>query len=166
MAATTSLTPYRLSAGEGLADVWWKTGRVMVKIGGAETGGAFAQVETDDPQGTAPPLHIHRHEEETFYVLDGELSVFVDGRELRLSSGDFAVVPRGIPHAYLVRSERARVLVTFSPAGFEEVFLDMGVAATTDEPPPDSVFPPPEEAVKTFAAYGCEVVGPPPVLSL
>jgi quercetin dioxygenase-like cupin family protein len=164
MATTTSLSPYSLPAGSGLADLWWKTGRVSVKISGAETGGALAQVETDDPQGTAPPLHIHYNEEETFYVVDGELSVFVDGEELRLSTGDFAVVPRGIPHAYLVRSERARLLVTFSPAGFEDVFVDLGVAATSDDPPADSVFPPPEEAVRAFAAYGCEVVGPPPAL--
>src|SRR5581483_8765471 len=155
---------YRLPAGSGLADVWWKTGRVSVKVSGAETGGALAQVETDDPRGTAPPLHVHHGEEETFYVLDGELTVVVDGERLELSTGDFAVVPRGVPHAYLVRSERARMLVTFSPAGFEEVLGDLGVAVEGDEPPADAVQPSPEQAVAAFAAYGCELVGPPPTL--
>ncbi len=88
--------------------------------------------------------------------------MIVDGREQHLSSGDYAVVPRGVPHAYRVRSERARMLVTFSPAGFEEVFVELGVPAMGDEPPADAVFPTPAEAVRVFAAYGCELVGPPP----
>jgi quercetin dioxygenase-like cupin family protein len=164
MATTTATAPYRLPAGSGLADVWWKSGRVSVKIGGAETGGAFAQVETDDPRGTAPPLHIHHNEEETFFVLDGRLTVLVDGEPLQLGPGDFAVVPRGVPHAYLVTSERARMLVSFSPAGFEDAFVDLGVAVAGDEPPADAVLPPPAEAAAAFAAYGCEIVGPPPAL--
>ena len=161
----TTLTPaYRLDAGTGVADVWWKSGTISVKASGAETGGSFAQVESDDPRGSAPPLHIHRNEEETFYVLDGELSVFVDGEELRLATGDFAVVPRGVPHAYLVRSERARMLVAFSPAGFEQAFVELGVPKAGEEPPAGDVFPGPEEAGRVFAAYGCEIVGPPPAL--
>src|SRR5437762_2629249 len=118
METTTSRPAHHLTAGAGVADFWWKSGRISVKVGGAETGGALAQVESDDPRGTAPPLHVHHNEEETFYVLDGEVSVFVDDEELRLSTGDYALVPRGVPHAYLVRSERTRILVTFSPAGF------------------------------------------------
>ena len=164
--ASTEITraSYHLPADRGLADVWWKEGRISVKLTGAETSGALAQVVSDDPRGTATPLHIHHHEEETFYVLDGELSVFVDGSEQRLSAGDYAIVPRGAAHAYAVRSERARMLVTFSPAGFEQVFVELGVAATGDEPPADAVFPTPEEAARVFAGYGCEIVGPPPSL--
>src|SRR5262245_12352285 len=164
MAATTTLQPYRLTARSGLSDLWWKDGRISVKVSGAETNGALAQVETDDPLGTAPPLHIHHNEEETFYVLDGELSVFVDGEELALRAGDFAIVPRGVPHAYLVRSEQARMLVTFSPAGFEQAFTELGLPAVDAEPPADPVFPAPGEAARVFAAYGCEIVGPPPTL--
>jgi quercetin dioxygenase-like cupin family protein len=162
MATTTIPTAYRLPAGAGLSERWWKSGTISVKVGGAETGGALAQVETDDPRGTAPPLHVHHNEEELFYILDGEVSVYVDAGELQLSAGDFAFVPRGVPHAYLVRSERARMLVTFSPAGFEEAFVDLGVQVTGSEPPADSVFPSPEDAARAFAAYGCEIVGPPP----
>jgi quercetin dioxygenase-like cupin family protein len=143
-------------------DLWWKNGRVSIKLSGAESGGALAQVETDDPRGTAPPLHIHHNEAETFYVVDGAVSVFADGEERRLERGDFAVVPPGVPHAYLVRSERARLFVTFSPAGFEEAFLELGVPVESSTPPEGSVFPAPEEAARVFASYGCEVVGPPP----
>ena len=76
MTETTITKPYRVASGEGLADVWWKSGRMTVKAGSAETGRAFSQIETDDPQGTGPPLHVHHNEDETFYVLEGEVTMF------------------------------------------------------------------------------------------
>jgi quercetin dioxygenase-like cupin family protein len=165
MSTITPASIYRVPAGTGLADVWWKSGRVAVKSGGAETGGSFSQVETIDPRGGATPLHLHHNEEETFFVLDGELSLLVDGERIELTTGDFALVPRGVPHAYVVRSEQARMLVTFSPAGFEQVFVDLGVdAATSPEPATDTVLPSPEEIAAAFAPYGCEILGPPPAL--
>jgi quercetin dioxygenase-like cupin family protein len=165
MATTASTAPYTVPPGAGLSDVWWKTGRVQTKASGAETRGSFSQIETIDPRGTATPLHVHYNEEETFYVLEGEVSLFVEGARHDLSAGGFALVPRGLQHGYLVRSEVARMLVTFSPSGFEDVFVDHGVPVLEGATPPDdAVFPPVEELIQTFAAYGCAIVGPPPVL--
>jgi quercetin dioxygenase-like cupin family protein len=165
MIPETITRPYRVAAGEGLANVWWKTGRLTVKAGGGETGGSFAQVETDDPRGTATPLHVHHNEDETFYVLEGEITVLVAGERIDLAAGDFAFAPRGITHAYIVRSERARMLTTLSPAGLEELFVACGVAVTGDEPPAEEVLPPVEEMIRLFGSYGCEIVGPPPTLA-
>ena len=86
-------------------DVWWKTGRVRVKTSGAETCRRFSQVEIDDPLGSAPPLHTHHHEDETFYVVDGEVTVFAAGERIDGAKGDFVLVPNGC----LVPSERARM---------------------------------------------------------
>jgi len=160
MSSLTTPSPYRLPAGSGLADVWWKTGRVIAKATGAETNGGFAQVELIDPFGCAPPRHIHRHEDEAFYVLAGELVVFVGDEQMHLQTGDFAFVPRGVEHAYIVTSAEARLLVTFSPAGFEELFLAVGVQA--DEAPEGGVLPPPDEMARLCARYGADVTGPPP----
>ena len=165
MTSETLTESYRVAAGKGLSEIWWKTGRVAVKTSGAETGGRFSQVEVDDPRGTAPPLHIHHQEDETFYVLEGEITVFADGERIDASAGDFAFVPSGVAHAYLVRSERARMLVTFSPAGFEEFFVEMGVPVNGAEPPAGAVLPSPEEFAQRLAPYGCEITGPPPELS-
>ena len=166
MATTTTNPPYALPAGTGLGDVWWKTGRIKLKTTGEQTGGGFSQVETFDPRGTATPLHVHTGEEETFYVLEGEVSVQVGDERLDLSAGEFALVPRGVAHAYVVRSEQARMLVTFSPAGFEEAFVDLGVPyVESEEPPAETVMPPLDKIVRAFAPYGCEIVGPPPALS-
>jgi hypothetical protein len=57
------------------------------------------------------------------------------------------------------------MLVTFSPAGFEDAFVDLGVEVVDgEEPPVESVLPPVEEVVRAFAPYGCEIVGLPPAL--
>jgi quercetin dioxygenase-like cupin family protein len=165
MALVSPIISYKLAAGHGLADSWWKTGRVTTLAAGEQTGGSFAQVLTDDPHGTATPLHLHRNEEEAFYVLEGEVSVFVDEQWSELSAGDYALVTRNIPHAYVVRSERARMLVTFSPSGFEEAFTDLGVSVeSSSEPPVETVMPSAEQIAAAFAPYGCEILGPPPAL--
>ena len=165
MSTETSIKPYRLASGEGLADVWWKTGRITVKAGPDETGNAFSQFEVDDPCGSGPPLHVHHNEDEAFYILEGEVTMFVGDERIDLAAGDHCFGPRGIPHAYLVRSERARMLVTISPSGSEQLFVSLGVPVTNSEPPTDAVMPPMPEMVRMFAGYGAEILGPPPSLS-
>jgi quercetin dioxygenase-like cupin family protein len=153
--------PYRVASGEGLDNVWWKDGRVTVKIAGAETANAFSQIETDDPRGSGPPLHVHHNEDETFYVLEGEVTIQVGEERIDLAAGDFLFGPREVPHAYLVRSERARMLCTTSPAGVEQFFVNHGTPVTGPEPPTDTVMPPIDEMRRLFASYGCEILGPP-----
>ena len=165
MSTETATRPYRVPSGEGVADVWWMTGRLTVKASGAETGDAFAQFVTDDPLGTAPPLHVHHHEDEAFYVLDGEVTVLVGDERIDLRTGDYAFAPRGIRHTWIVRSERARMLVTVSPAGIEQAFASLGVPVTGAEPPAAPVLPAPDELIRLFAGYGVDIIGPPPSLA-
>ena len=161
----TVTKPYRVASGEGLADVWWKSGRVTVKTAGAETGNALSQIEVDDPRGGGTPLHVHHNEDETFYVLQGEVTFLVGDERIDVAAGDFLFAPRDIPHTYVVRSERARMLVTASPGGVEQVFVSLGVPVTGSEPPADAVMPPMDELVRLFEGYGCEILGPPLSLS-
>jgi quercetin dioxygenase-like cupin family protein len=165
MTATTITKPYRVASREGIDDVWWKDGRITVKAGSAQTGGAFAQIETDDPRGSGPPLHLHHKQDETFYILEGEVTLVVGEERLDLSAGDYCYAPRGVPHAYVVRSERARMLVTVSPPGPEEMFVELGVPVTGAQPPSDTVMPPMEEMARLFARYSCDILGPPLSLS-
>ena len=95
----TITSPYRIATGEGIDNVWWKDGRIAVKAGAAETGGAFAQIETDDPRGSGPPLHVHHNEDETFYILEGEVTIQVGDERINLVAGDFLFGPREVPHA-------------------------------------------------------------------
>ena len=161
---TTIGKPYRLASSEGLADVWWKSGRITVKAGPEETGNAFSQLVADEPRGSGTPIHIHHNEDETFYVLEGEVAFLVADERIDVGAGDFLFAPRGIPHAYVVRSERARMLVTISPSGTEQLFVSLGVPVTSAEPPTDAVMPPMPELVRLFASHGTEILGPPPSL--
>lgn len=155
---------YHLVEHTGLPAVWWLGGRVEIKTTGRDTNGHCAQVEVNDPRGTAPPVHMHHQEDETFYVLDGLVSVFIDDRRIDAAAGDFVFMPRDVPHTYLVRSERARALVTFAPAGFEPFFAEMGIPVLDGEPEPDPVVPDPETFARRLAPYGIEIVAPPPTL--
>jgi quercetin dioxygenase-like cupin family protein len=159
MSTDDVVRPYRIPAGEGISTAWFKTGRVVVKAGHAETGGGFSQFETDDPYGTATALHVHRDEDETFYVLEGEVTLQIGESRFELRAGDFAFAPRNVPHAYAVRSETARMLVTYCPGGLEELFVEIG--ATGETPQPTDGQPAPEELARLFGERGVEIVGPP-----
>ena len=164
MSTETATQPYRLASGEGLADVWWKSGRATIKAGPGETGNAFSQLVMDEPRGSGTPVHIHHNEDETFYILEGQVTMFLGDERIDLEAGDYCFGPRGIPHAYLVRSERARMLVTISPSGSEQLFVSLGVPVTSAEPPTETVMPPMPEMARLFASYGAEILGPPPAL--
>jgi len=164
MSTQTVTNLYRLASEEGLADVWWKTGRITVKAGPAETGNAFSQLVADEPRGSGTPIHIHHNEDETFYVLEGQVTMFVGDDRIDIEAGDYCFVPRGVTHAYLIRSERARMLVTISPSGTEQLFVSLGVPVTSNEPSTETVMPPMPELVRLFAATGTEILGPPPSL--
>jgi mannose-6-phosphate isomerase-like protein (cupin superfamily) len=122
------------------------------------------QMLVTDRRGAAPPLHIHHEEDETFLVLEGEMTIFVGDERIECGPGDFVFGPKGVPHAFLVRSEQAEFLVTFTPAGIENFFAEVAVPVVPGEPAPDPVAPDVEEWARKMAAYAIEIVGPPPTL--
>jgi quercetin dioxygenase-like cupin family protein len=165
MPTQTLAKSYAFKPGAGLAEVWWLGGRVSVKADSAQTCGRVAQLEFDDPRGTAPPVHIHHAEDETIHVISGAMTIFAGDERIEAGAGDFVFLPRGLPHSYLVTSERARMLVTFSPAGIEAFFVENGVRDDGNGAPPAAVLPAPEELARMVAGYGVEIVGPPPALA-
>ena len=70
------------------------------------------------PAGFATGRHVHRVQEETFYVLDGECEWHVDDKTIRATPGTYLFIPPGVPHDITNVSEKpARVLMTVSPPG-------------------------------------------------
>ena len=88
------------------------------------SGGALGPVHMDQPAGDMP-LHVHRNEDEGFYVLGGELTLYLPGASVTLRAGEFFLAPRGIPHAYEVGPDGARVLVSSAPSGFERFVAEV-----------------------------------------
>ena len=91
------------------------------------TGEGFSLVEHPiAPRTLAAPMHLHRHEDEFSYVLEGEVG-FQVGDEIRYARpGDLVAKPRGTPHAFWNRTdEPARLLEIISPPGFERYFAEL-----------------------------------------
>lgn len=97
-------------------------GLITMKATTEETGGAFLLFEDLMAQGKTTPLHVHEDEDETLYVLDGEIRVQIDGDEHVVGTRGMAVAPRGVPHAFLVTSPTARVLTLQTPGSAEAFY--------------------------------------------
>ena len=94
---------------------------------GARTGGAYVMIEAIVPPGQGPPPHIQTREEEGFYVLEGTVTFWPDGKEVVAGPGTLVHVPRGVVHNFKNETdETARMLIWFAPAGIEAMFEAMG----------------------------------------
>jgi quercetin dioxygenase-like cupin family protein len=145
------------NAGAGERRWFYGGGQHTWLVRAEETGGAFLMVEDRMRGGKATPLHVHPHSDETFYVVEGEIVVHVDGTDHVVSAGGVAVAPRGVPHAFLVTSPEARVLWMHTPAACEAFYLSASV-------PGDEEGEVDLDRVRAAAADdpGIELLGPPP----
>jgi mannose-6-phosphate isomerase-like protein (cupin superfamily) len=100
---------------------------VKVQISGEQTGGAYSLTEHLAPAGFGPPPHIHHREDEGFYVIEGELTVWCADDTYLVRPGDFAFLPRGVVHTFKnTGATTARILVLTSPGGFEDFVAEVG----------------------------------------
>ena len=123
--------------GEGRS-VWLVGDLITVKVSSEETGGAFAVAEETTPPGGGPPPHLHANEDESLYVLEGEVEFLVGERTIRADAGSSAYVPRNVLHTFKnVGETPSRMLAVVSPGGLEEFFLEAGEEATEGSSPPE-----------------------------
>ncbi len=162
----SSAVPIVLPDQEGEA-LWFNRDLLTFKATSEQTGGAFLFFEELSQRGKATPLHLHPHEDETFYVLEGDVRMHIDGREHAGRPGHFVAVPRGVPHAFTVTSETARVLTLLTPGSHaaEAFFRDAGEQAPERKLPAPG--PPDIERIQEAADRHGSVVllGPPPFAS-
>lgn len=94
-------------------------------VSGKQSAGSYCMLEITSPAGRATPDHKHEHEDETIHVLDGELSVNIEGNLHRVGAGETLFLQRGTAHQLINRSDRsARYLLICAPAGFDD-FVEM-----------------------------------------
>lgn len=137
-------------ANERAEPLWFLGTLARLKLTGEQTGGRFALWEGVLPRGAAPPLHSHP-QDETFYVLDGDITVWVvepalaEGRAWvqtharRCGAGAAAFAPAGMAHTFRIESDTARMLFLSTPAGIEDYIRALAEPATWPwlQPPPD-----------------------------
>ncbi len=153
--------PYALAREEGRA-LWFLGTLVIVKATGEQTGGTFGLIDNLMPAGFASPYHVHRNEDESFYVVEGEMTFYVGEERVKAGPGAYIFGPRGIPHGFRVEgSTPARMLFLAIPSGFEQFVEEVG------EPAKELTLPPPEppdmENLMILAEkHHIEILGPLP----
>ena len=111
---------------------------ILVRVPSEATGGALSIIE-EAPPLLDTPLHMHRNEDELFYVLEGEHVFQVGDDEYAVGPGGFVFAPRGVPHAQRrVVHGRGRQLVLMSPGGFEGFFRELAAAEAAGTIGPDA----------------------------
>ena len=160
MSTGSHIEPIALAAGAGEAR-WFMGFLVTIKSTQESTGGRVAVLEHLGPRGSGSPLHVHRDDDEWFYVTEGELTFWVGGEVIVAGAGSFVYGPRDIPHTFMVTSETARFLLVTEPAGFESFIRDFSEPATELViPQPATEAPDVEALARAAAEYGIEILGP------
>ena len=145
--------------------LWFLHNLSRILVDGEESENRFSLIDMTGAPGDMPPLHVHHEEDETFYVIDGELQLHIAGREpVRVARNQAAFAPRGVPHAYEVTSSTAaHWLVACTGRSFAELVRETSVPATAPTLPVDPEFDP-QEIAAISARHGIEILGPPGTL--
>jgi quercetin dioxygenase-like cupin family protein len=160
---STPVTGSVISSPDTQAAIWFLGALSQVRLSGEQTSGAFSLAENLARRGNASPVHVHDRDDETFFVLDGELRVVAGEEEHAAGPGTVAVLPRRLRHAYVVTSATARFLVLHTPGGFEQFAAEVGHPAQALTLPPEPAGPPDLAALaQTAARYGITILAPPP----
>lgn len=135
--------------------VSWLNSTYKILLTPQESDGHLGIFESVSAPNSGPPRHIHHKEDETFYILQGEVLFWVDGETFTKGPGDVAFVPRGKEHTFhVVGTEPARLLTMVTPGGFEGFFPKMarGGYRIPDDMP---------VVAEIAGSYNLEFTGPP-----
>lgn len=157
MSDQATLSPVIRRAGEGTKQWFFGGGVWTWKVASADSGGDLSIVEIELEGGKRTPLHTHPIAE-SLWVLDGQLRYHIDHDDVDLGVGDFVMVPRGVPHAFLVLSAHARVL-SIQPSCDCEAFY-LGASEPLEGSARETDFG--RVAESAAANGGIEILGPPP----
>ena len=150
----SSPRPYALHRGEGRSVDLGAGFVVAVKADVQETGGVVSVLETQEPPGFGPPLHVHHDCAEAFYVIEGEYVMSLDGREVVCGPGSFVYIPQGVAHGFRTGDAPGRKLNYF-PASMVGYFDDLAAALRRADVTDD-------ELAAVAGSHAMEIVGPPP----
>lgn len=125
-----------------------------IKISGKDTDGQLAVFEQNGftPLG-GPPLHIHPNQDEWFYIVEGEYIFQVGEEKYKMRKGDTIFLPRNVQHAFVQLTDKAKVIVSYQPAGKMEEFFKETDSWTS---PPTK-----EQVARAFETHDMKVVGAP-----
>ena len=151
---------YGLSEEEGEA-FWLFGGLATIKISADDTAGQYSLIDVEVPPGVGSPWHVHRDEDEWFYVREGAFELYVGDAHLTLTAGGFAFGPQGVPHTFFGGPTGGKMFVGCG-AKFEGLLREIA------QPAPKHVLPPPPEGPPDMALllpladkWAYDILGPP-----
>lgn len=142
---------------------WFMNGHVTIHLSKTANADGISVTEHLLPVGFGPPLHIHRNEDETFYVLEGELR-YKQGEVIgHAQAGDVIYLPKGVPHGFRVISAGGSRCLIITRGGFEDMLRSASLPATAVILP-EQVEPTREMQERlaiVCAENGIDLIGPP-----
>jgi mannose-6-phosphate isomerase-like protein (cupin superfamily) len=103
-------------------------------LSGEHTAGQFCLFENRSDGSTRTPIHVHANDDETVYIIEGELTAVIDGRPRRLTAGESVFLPRRIPHQLMNMSGNpVRYMLIGTPALFDRFLVEAGHELQPDE---------------------------------
>jgi mannose-6-phosphate isomerase-like protein (cupin superfamily) len=159
------MTPVNTLGRTTMPDTYLFLGVTMkILLDSAQTGGAYCVIEGTMPPGEAPPMHVHRREDESMVQLEGELEVTVGDAVFKLAPGQAYFAPRGIPHRLRnLGTTPARSIVTMTPGGFDVLVRRIGIPLIDGRPAAAPAAPSKEQVeaiLHALGEFGIELVSP------
>lgn len=143
-------------SGEGRA-FWMLGGLYEVLLSSDESNGEATVMQMTMPAGMGPPAHVHRRVVETVYVVEGTLTLHVDGKKIECGPGSLIRIPAD-KLEHFEPTSKLRVVVTYEPGGIDKFFAEAGEPAQRREIPPAPTSPPDvDRLTKLGARYGLEI---------
>lgn len=147
--ASTTAAPHALKAGEGEQYNFFGS-TTTIKITAEQTGGEMSLIEVEAPPNDVAPLHVHYTEDESFWILEGQVTFEVGDQRIEAGPGDCLFAPRNVPHRFMTGADGARMLFLFNPGGFEEFVREASDPANQERIP------------EIVLKHGKEMLEPPP----
>ncbi len=144
--------------------LWFLDTLVHIRVSEEESSDGISVLEHRAYQNDSPPLHIHKNEDEIFYVLEGEFRFVIGEKEHLLKKGNVLLAPKGIPHTYLITSSLGGSWLTITNGkDFERFVKKIGRPVAKIELPQKTT--PSKEAIDELTGiakeFNIEIVGPP-----
>ena len=157
MSSTCHLKAHALSSDEGEAR-WAFGGLLLIKVSAEQAGGRMAVIEQRMPKGIATPVHVHCDDDDIFCVLEGEMTLWVEGQRISAGAGSLVHIPGGCVHAF--RTETDVRFLNLTTPQHERFMRASSEPALCLEMPAGGMNM--ERILPAAERYGVEILGPPP----
>lgn len=118
------------------------------RLSSTDSNNALSIIDVHMYKGTEPPRHVHDLEDETFIIMDGEVTFFISEMMIKAYPGEIVFAPRGVAHSFRIDTETAKFRQVITPGGFDKFFWQQSVPYSAGEPI-KPIGPPSPEAVQS-----------------